>query len=66
MFLSYSRLAITYGTNSTLIQFLDITACLCTNNGTCDYDTITTISTYYQLASCDCPDVYQGIFYKDK
>ncbi len=59
---SYSRLTINYGTNSPLIQFLDIIACLCTNNGTCDYDTTTTISTYYQLASCNCPDLYQGIF----
>jgi len=64
MFAIYSRLTINYGTNSTLIQYFEITACLCGNGGTCDFDDITTISTYYKLASCICPDQYDGMFNK--
>jgi hypothetical protein len=63
LFVIVNRLTILYGSNSTLIQYLEITACLCTNNGTCNFDETTTISTHYQLASCNCPDQYDGRFY---
>lgn len=56
------RITITFGTsNSTVIQYLDIIACLCANNGTCQGDEITTISAHYGLASCSCPDLYEGM-----
>jgi len=61
-----SRLTIKYGTNSTLIQSLYITACLCTNNGTCDFERTTTLSPHYKLAACNCPDQYNGMFNKYK
>ena len=64
-FLLFS-LTVTYGTNSTLIQYLNIIACLCTNSTYCDYDQTTAISDYYSLASCTCPYEYDGITVKNK
>ncbi|CAF3955011.1 unnamed protein product, partial [Adineta steineri] len=55
-------LTMTYGTNSTLIQYLDIIACLCTDSSYCNYQQTTTISNHYLLASCTCPDQYDGVF----
>ncbi|CAF3944032.1 unnamed protein product, partial [Rotaria magnacalcarata] len=55
-------LTIQYGLNSTWEKYLDIQACLCKNNGTCTFEEITAISSHYQLASCDCPPLYDGIF----
>jgi hypothetical protein len=60
------RLTIPYGTNSTLSEYLDIVACLCTNNGTCNFQQTTTITAHYQLASCDCLPQYDGIFHKSE
>ncbi|CAF1151504.1 unnamed protein product [Rotaria sp. Silwood1] len=54
-------LTIQYGSNFTFQTYLDILACLCTNNGTCNFEETTTISDHYQLASCDCPAQYDGI-----
>ena len=56
------RIIIPYGANSELILNLEITACLCDNDGTCNYDQTSTKSTYYKLASCNCLDFYEGIF----
>lgn len=56
------RITISYGTNSIMILEPDITACLCGNNGTCNSEETTTISTHYKLASCNCPDFYDGNF----
>jgi hypothetical protein len=64
MFVINSRLTINYGIGSTLVQYLEITACLCINNGTCNFEETTVISPYYQLASCNCPDQYDGMFKK--
>ncbi|CAF0869133.1 unnamed protein product [Adineta ricciae] len=55
-------LTITYGTNSTIIQYLNIIACLCINSSYCNYAQTTIISENYAVASCDCPDQYDGIF----
>jgi hypothetical protein len=58
------RLSVPYGSNSTVTEYLDIVACLCANGGTCNYDQTTDITPHYALAYCNCPDVYNGIFYK--
>ncbi|CAF1580921.1 unnamed protein product, partial [Adineta ricciae] len=55
-------LTITYGANSTIIQYLNIIACLCINTSYCNYAQTTIISENYAIASCDCPDQYDGIF----
>ncbi|CAF3508982.1 unnamed protein product [Rotaria socialis] len=55
-------LTIQYGLNSTWEKYLDIQACLCKNNGTCNFEETTAISSHYQLTSCDCPALYDGIF----
>ncbi|CAF4285986.1 unnamed protein product, partial [Rotaria sordida] len=57
----YSRLTIQYGSNSTLEQYLDILACLCTNGSRCNFEETTIISAHYQLASCECLPQYDGI-----
>ncbi|CAF4029746.1 unnamed protein product, partial [Rotaria sordida] len=55
-------LTIQYGSNSTLEQYLDILACLCTSGSDkCNFEETTTISAHYQLASCDCRPQYDGI-----
>lgn len=61
MFIINFRLTINYGSNSVWSMYLDITACLCGNNGTCNFDQTTTISPNYKLASCSCRDEYTGI-----
>ncbi|CAF3404455.1 unnamed protein product [Rotaria sp. Silwood1] len=58
-------LTMNYGTNSTLIQYLDIIACLCRNTSYCNYDDTTTIYDNYELAACRCPDQYDGVFCQD-
>ncbi|UJR15672.1 hypothetical protein I4U23_002606 [Adineta vaga] len=55
-------LTIVYGTNSTLINYLKIIACLCIDSLYCDYAETTILSENYELASCNCPDQYDGIF----
>lgn len=64
MIITYSRLTIQYGANSTVEKYLDIVACLCTNNGSCGFDQTTAISSHYKLAACQCPDQYDGIRHK--
>lgn len=61
LFVIRSRLTIQYGSNATLVKYLDIVACLCTNGGKCDFDDTMTISSHYQLASCNCPAKYEGM-----
>ena len=57
------RLSIKYGTNSTLEKYLDIIACLCTNNGSCDFQHTTSITPHYQIASCNCPPQFDGTYH---
>ena len=59
LFLLFS-VTISYGPNLTLIQPLDIVACMCSNNASCDYDQRTPLSPHYSLARCLCPDEYDG------
>ncbi|CAF4415936.1 unnamed protein product, partial [Rotaria sp. Silwood2] len=58
-------LTVSYGTNSTLIQYLNIIGCLCTNTSYCNYADRTKIYDNYELASCNCPDQYDGDFCQD-
>ncbi|CAF1395353.1 unnamed protein product [Rotaria sordida] len=55
-------LTISYGTNSTLIQYLNIIACLCANTSYCNYGETRRINDNYELAACRCPDQYEGDF----
>lgn len=61
LFMIIYRLTIEYGTNFIMTQYLEIFACLCANNGTCNFAQTTAISTHYSLASCNCPDTYEGL-----
>ncbi|UJR30967.1 hypothetical protein I4U23_018479 [Adineta vaga] len=53
-------LTVNFGTNSTWQKYFDIIVCLCTNDGTCDFQETTHITSHYQIASCDCPPQFDG------
>jgi hypothetical protein len=55
------RLSVIYGRNRTLEKHLQLVVCLCTNNGTCDFDQTTPITLNYETAACHCPPQYDGM-----
>ena len=60
--LAYFRINVLYGNQRDGTRVLDMIVCLCTNGGTCVYDEVTTTSSLrYQLATCQCPEEYDGL-----
>ncbi|CAF4267226.1 unnamed protein product [Rotaria socialis] len=55
-------LIISYGVNSTLLQYLDIVACLCVDPSYCNYLYTNQTWANYAVAQCDCPGQYSGDF----
>ncbi|CAF4537768.1 unnamed protein product, partial [Rotaria socialis] len=55
-------LIIHYGVNSTLLQYLDIVACLCVDPSYCNYLYTNQTCANYAVAQCDCPGQYSGDF----
>ncbi|CAF4183889.1 unnamed protein product, partial [Rotaria magnacalcarata] len=61
---SYVQVSLTmnYGVNSTVLQYLDIVACLCVDPAYCNYLYTNQAIANYALAQCSCPDQYSGDF----